>query len=110
LVRKELRKIAKFLGLVAGFLTLLRDIFADLPKQRFGGGSVFEVEIAEIKKGKGFFLFLGGVVKTFQAAEFGLVLEHDLKVLDDLVFDLRLMLLAERLTFVDALENFDHEQ
>ena len=49
-------------------------------------------------------------MKTFEATELGLVFQHDFKVFDDFVFDLGLVLLAERFAFVDALEDFDDEE
>ena len=110
LVGEELVEIVEFLGLIAGFLAFFGDLFADLPKQGFGGGAVFEVEVTEIKERQRFFLFLRGVVKTFEATELGLVFQHDFKVFDDFVFDLGLVLLAERFAFVDALEDFDDEE
>jgi hypothetical protein len=90
--------------------TLLGDLFADLPEQRLGGGAVLEVEVAEIEERERLLLLLHGVVEALEPAELGLVLQHDLEIGDDLVLHLGLVLVAEGLALVDALEDLDDEQ
>ena len=50
LVGEELVEIVELFGLVAGVAAFLGDLFADLPIDRFGGGAVFEVEVAEVEE------------------------------------------------------------
>ena len=109
LVGEVLLQVVQLLGLVALQRSLLVDVLADLPEDRLGGGAVLDVEVAEVEERNGLLLLLDGVVVAFQAAEPGLVLQEDLEVGDDLVLDLGLVLLAERLALVDPLEDLDDE-
>ena len=50
LVGEELVEIVELFGLVAGIAAFFGDLLADLPIDRFGGGAVFEVEVAEVEE------------------------------------------------------------
>ena len=109
LVGEEGVELVELLGLVAGFATLAGDLLADLPEEGLGGGAVLEVEVTQVEEGECLVLLLDGVVEALEAAELGAVAEEFGEVVDDLVAHLGLVLLAERLALVNALEDLDHE-